>query len=391
MENHLFDINYKKSMGKNYMYFEPTEALLEHTHNTPYTEDFRIKMVKENHINNILHTHIQYVNNTPTFYYDITGLQSLKVILDNISLDYNMLCLLFSGIYNGLISCENYMLKPDHLLLSEEHLFVSADFSRVGLCYFPLNATDFTSSIRSLFDYLLKKVNHRDEQCVYLAYTIHKECHGNDFSMNKLYSYLSSLPTEQIAYEDNLYSEPIKETSSDIDIDEEPSLSDLSITPKQPSLMNRIRSKLSYIFTGQPLEPARLTDLHIASDRHPEESILLNDSSCTVLLSAPENPDFHMLVYTGTDMTSKIKLTHYPFIIGKNNSCDSVLSNPMISRLHARFTCEPGDDDSLEYYIEDLNSTNGTFLNSTPLTPYEKYSITFGDYISFGHLTYIFH
>ena len=83
-------------------------------------------------------------------------------------------------------------------------------------------------------------------------------------------------------------------------------------------------------------------------------------------------------------------MTHFPFIIGKTDSCSAKVQNSVISRLHAKLTIVPTDMDEDDICIEDLNSTNGTLLNNVPLTPYEKYPITSGDYITFGHLTYIF-
>ena len=81
-----------------------------------------------------------------------------------------------------------------------------------------------------------------------------------------------------------------------------------------------------------------------------------------------------------------VSITKFPFVVGKRKEdADYVLSDYSASRVHARFVEEKDG-----IYLEDLNSTNGTFLNSTPLTPYEKYTISSGDYISFGHLTYIF-
>ena len=97
-----------------------------------------------------------------------------------------------------------------------------------------------------------------------------------------------------------------------------------------------------------------------------------------------------MLIYTGSDMNSQINISHYPFTIGKDNSCDLILQNPIVSRLHCRINYNIDDINSPTYYLEDLNSTNGTYINNTPVTPYQKCNLKSGDNISFGHLTYIF-
>ena len=49
--------------------------------------------------------------------------------------------------------------------------------------------------------------------------------------------------------------------------------------------------------------------------------------------------------------------------IGRNNNCDIQINNLGVSKKHATITRQ---DDN--YYIEDLNSTNGTLLNNEPVT-----------------------
>jgi pSer/pThr/pTyr-binding forkhead associated (FHA) protein len=48
--------------------------------------------------------------------------------------------------------------------------------------------------------------------------------------------------------------------------------------------------------------------------------------------------------------------------IGRGQEADVVVDNPAVSRLHARFSLHGG-----EHRLTDLNSTNGTFINSEPL------------------------
>lgn len=73
------------------------------------------------------------------------------------------------------------------------------------------------------------------------------------------------------------------------------------------------------------------------------------------------------LVAVGTEIPINIKPSNYPYIIGKSSSSsDFCIDSAVISRVHARITEELGD-----YFIEDLNSTNGTFLNGEKLEPHK--------------------
>jgi len=70
------------------------------------------------------------------------------------------------------------------------------------------------------------------------------------------------------------------------------------------------------------------------------------------------------------------------YIIGRSAECDFVLDGKEVSRCHARIFYEDG-----KFKIEDLNSTNGTYLNG------KRISITdlkHGDEINIGDFTIIF-
>lgn len=76
----------------------------------------------------------------------------------------------------------------------------------------------------------------------------------------------------------------------------------------------------------------------------------------------------------------------YPFVIGKEKgSVHLEIKEHSVSRIHARLLEINGD-----IYLEDLHSTNGTYLNDLPLTPHDKLKLKRGDIVQFGKAEFIF-
>ncbi|MCR5420917.1 MAG: FHA domain-containing protein [Lachnospiraceae bacterium] len=82
----------------------------------------------------------------------------------------------------------------------------------------------------------------------------------------------------------------------------------------------------------------------------------------------------------------ELKIDKNPFVIGKKNSlCDGVIIKDDVSRVHAKLEYEDGT-----YYISDLNSTNGTFVNGCRLKINNKMRLSENDEIKFGQELYYF-
>ena len=81
-----------------------------------------------------------------------------------------------------------------------------------------------------------------------------------------------------------------------------------------------------------------------------------------------------------------IFLEKIPFYIGSlTEYVDYAIHKEVISRFHAKIECKEG-----QYYITDLNSTNGTIVNGCLLNAYEPEQLHIGDTIQFAHQNYIF-
>lgn len=84
------------------------------------------------------------------------------------------------------------------------------------------------------------------------------------------------------------------------------------------------------------------------------------------------------LVVQDEDEEHNISIDQMPFIIGSlAANCNYHFDNKLISRIHLKIT----NDGENNYMVEDLNSTNGTFINEERIQPNQKLAIENGDII----------
>ena len=110
--------------------------------------------------------------------------------------------------------------------------------------------------------------------------------------------------------------------------------------------------------------PAREKTAERQQEKQTEE---LQEECQTMLLTVKEEPD-HMLVSAGEE-NEDIAVGYVPFVIGKHTGlADYILNKSTVSRFHVRITEEDG-----QYFLTDLNSTNGTKVNGRLLAATKKW------------------
>ena len=131
---------------------------------------------------------------------------------------------------------------------------------------------------------------------------------------------------------------------------------------------------------NQPLEP------HTPTRLSQETIIRIGDeslgSSIGLTFYHPSVAKTALVGYSPTLVEPSIVPLDNDILIGRHDACDIILESPKVSRRHARIQQK---DDS--YWIEDLNSTNGTYLNSLPV---KRKEIHDGDLIAIADHILVF-
>lgn len=72
-------------------------------------------------------------------------------------------------------------------------------------------------------------------------------------------------------------------------------------------------------------------------------------------------------------------------LIGRGKKCHVCIDDSYMSKLHAKIFLREG-----VFYIEDMQSTNGSFLNGRRLTPNKPIRLKDSDKLTFGNISFIF-
>ena len=90
-----------------------------------------------------------------------------------------------------------------------------------------------------------------------------------------------------------------------------------------------------------------------------------------------------LTIQEGYGVVREIVIEKNSILVGRDSDCDIVIDDRNVSRHHFRLSGDPGN-----IMIEDLNSANGTFVNSAPIG--EKKQIKHMDLIQIGSVMIVF-
>lgn len=391
------NIQYQRNLKNSYMVVvEPGQ---------PLNMDGQLaeKMMQRQRIPGLLHWVTMENEGDMTFWYQITGLQSLSDWLTHHSLDYGLLGHLLSGLLALQEELPRFYLKAEHLFLAPDQIFLDTGGEQAAFCYQPMWNRDPRRSLQELMEQLLPKINHADKDAVRLGYGLYEKCQQENADV---WSYILEQNAEN-ACTDGATEEPFE-----VEETEQKAVGQKAAGQKIPLQENSAQEYAVHTRAGNEHAQRKFSDISekmqeklpvisalswLQSLRkkkekpdsvylfEPEEEVAASIHP-TVCLGAKETAEGRLL-YRGAGGEPSFVIEEDSFLLGgRNEQADGQLSASGVSRNHARITKE--DD---QYYIEDLNSRNGTYLNGELLAYKQKCPVNPGDHLRFAREEYIFY
>ena len=400
-------------------------------------ESYETGMLAKNQISGLLKMKIKYMDGVPVYCYDITSRQPVSRLFESRPAGENQVRSFFLQLYETLDRMEAYLLGDGGILLDPELIYADPETFQMGFCVVPGRKEDFNSQLSLFLQYLMKNIDHRDRECVVLTYGLYQTSMKDNYGMEDMLALLSKEEAKDLKTEKDLLmerkGEGKTETRPEIktekeDMAEESSLYGLENDAQEErelfseertfanngwSLWKKLlllfltsgmaagdtwqvfyeeteeaqnAEKAEEIRQGSAPEkiPGYVPAREKTAERQQEKQLEEPQEECqTMLLTVKEEPD-HMLVSAGEE-NEDIAVGYVPFVIGKHTGlADYILNKSTVSRFHVRITEEDG-----QYFLTDLNSTNGTKVNGRLLAANEKVVLSQGDEVWIAEEKYL--
>lgn len=135
--------------------------------------------------------------------------------------------------------------------------------------------------------------------------------------------------------------------------------------------VSKAQAKKKVVQQPKPVEAAPIK---------PTEDVAFENQLQEAMSVKPASPKGVALTITINGLAQQVTVNTLPAMLGRDsNSCEIPVSEPAVSRRHARFTVDNGT-----LYLEDVSEHNGTFLNGSKLPPLGRGKVSEGAKINLG-------
>lgn len=365
---------YKQDLNEEYLVLEETGS---------DAEDYRFYMLLFNHIEGLLPCSIRSVDGRIKFHYLISGKLSLRTYLEKHKISYRMIQSLIAAILDLENRCKEYLLNMDDVILDPDYVFVEEPV--FYFCYLPGYHEKTTEAVHALIGGVIEYADYKDERGTDLLYRLHSNTRGN-YSLRTLVRQMTgdiaesaSCSSERksladLAKKKTEYEE--KEMNFNVLYGAEESESERGWIERIKNMFHR--SKKTEEEKGEEIRPDLQEDLQYKEvfSRKEEfwEEELEGDPATTFLYINEMHRGIQLQSANGNE---NYTIAVFPYIIGSGEKdVDGFVGNPTVSRKHCRITEEKGI-----FFLWDLNSMNGTFVNGHRISGGEKTRIRNGDRI----------
>lgn len=373
---------------------------------------YQYGMLTRGGIDGLLETSLRNVDGEAFLYYDITSKQTILQLYQKECIDRQWVLDFFGHLKQLGRELYRFLLDEENVLFEADQIFQELDKNRFYFLYYPYyKETEEGKNNRFLLNlcgFLVEHADYNDTGLVDFLYHLYDqiEKNGQAYFCGAMWEELERLEhgeevqreagntvaSAESPRESDEYAESLSQPDYGreiIPVLQSPLKPDERQMEKQPEktaekkgiigLFDHRKKKEKESARRKQYEEDILTQMegcYVA-----EETCYSAEETHTAILSNQGQAGCvtHFLMDgEGLWMQSLVKQV---YVVGKSKEkCDIILEDLSVSRMHCRIL-----PDKEKTFLEDLNSTNGTFLNGMRLAPYQKLELHVGDEIRCGN------
>lgn len=388
-------------------------------------EGYPFMMITQNNIRGLLPCRVRYMEDVPYYSYDISSKRTMEQEYQDRKLHFEEIKELFYEITDIIKGSEEYLLETDGFLLSPEYIYRDLETERLFCLYLPSKQAEIgeeKEKYRKLADFFLDKTDHKDEHAINCVYQFYKMSKEPFFVLESFLGFIEKEETmmqeekkrksERERIETNAYrSAAVYEESENEEKENEKTDLHKAIN-WLPTVITMILGTiliLLYLFVpylrffalyllvpGIMLIVVGLIlagrNIYEKYQEKKESEWEMPEKKVTVEEYFDDGME-NETVYFEEELCFQLKwkeghfsreyyLRELPVTVGKiKEKAQVCIEDDSVSRLHACFM-----ERGREIVLQDLDSTNGTFVNGQRLLPGELRTINRGSEIQFGKI-----
>lgn len=295
--------------------------------------------------------------------YNITGKKALNGIYAMMPVGERQIRNILLQLFSALEKSRSLLLREEDYVIAPQYIFATLPKMELEFCYLPGYGIPLKQQLEGLFEYFLNRVDYEDKTAVELLYDCYMFCVKEKGNLADI----KALIEKEVTLQEEEQALPIEEN---MPLETQPESEFQSEEPEEPPayfswlVQKLFRKKKCKVVLEESKEEEG------EKEKEREQDVIWDNKSVgnkaeekTVLLAVAQEKATVKLTNLSTGEV--ISVNKLPYYIGSvDNYADYIPKGPGISRVHCCIT-QKGE----QYFVSDLNSTNGTFLDGKEILP----------------------
>lgn len=435
-------VSYQNDLHRSYMVFKMLQE--------DSIVEYQIRMIQENPTMQLLPLHKKQIDDDIYFFFDITSKTTLNQLLKRIKVNKHKFLSILKSLIRSIGLSKQYLLQGGGFVLNGDYIYIDPASLEISVAYLPIESkTDINQDFKALIiDLLIDKASFETPAEGDFVYELLSLIKSESFSLNQLDKIISGIALQQeqknmmnFSPKHDLLEKGSENRETHIKPKpklkhyilalsqlffaaivilltrhfyfqtEKPDASTLiglatilialdfliirwiSIKYKSVSIEAKPYKRTEKL--NLPLAPRKRKGSNnkkygeaknMASEKYVSVQTYMDPKDFETSVILEEAPKLACLMGCGDNSQERIFIDKPSFVIGRIASQSDYISfNGAVGKLHAEITNKDG-----AYYMKDLNSRNGTYINGERIVSNVEHSIQNNDRIAFANSEYKF-